>query len=404
MKIAYLLNSYPMTSTTFIRREIEALVGQGVDVSRFAVRHWETPLVDADDLAEQARTHYLLTGNLGRVLLAFAVELLTNPVGVARAFGALLTLWRNARGGVGRHAAYLMQAAYFRQRARAERIDHVHAHFATNATAVAMLSKLMGGPGYSFTTHGPDEFENSSRLSFDLKMGQARFIAAISNFCRVQLVRASRWQHWDKIHIVPCGLKLADFQPDHRFDPGNLGFVNIARFNSQKGLLLIPPALALLKAEFPTCKVILIGDGEERAALLAAIAEHDVAAMIELRGWQPNAEVREAIRSSRALLLPSFAEGLPVVIMEAFALGRPVVSTYIAGIPELLDRDCGWIVPAGSVEALAGAMREALHASPARLAALGAEGRRRAEAGHDVAVSARKLAGLFGEASAKNGG
>ena len=406
MKIAYLLNSYPMTSTTFIRREIEALVGQGVDISRFAVRHWETPLVDADDLAEQRRTHYLLTGNLGRVLLAFAVEAADQP-GWAwlRAFGALGHVvaqrpWRRRPACI----AYLMQAAYFRQRAKAERIDHVHAHFATNATAVAMLSKLMGGPGYSFTTHGPDEFENSLRLSFDLKMGHARFIAAISNFCRVQLVRASRWQHWDKIHIVPCGLKLADFQPDHRFDPGNLGFVNIARFNSQKGLLLIPPALALLKAEFPSCKVILIGDGEERPALLAAIAEHDVTSMIELRGWQPNAEVREAIRSSRALLLPSFAEGLPVVIMEAFALGRPVVSTYIAGIPELLDRDCGWIVPAGSVEALAGAMREALHASPSRLAALGAEGRRRAEAGHDVAVSARKLAGLFGEASAKNGG
>lgn len=401
MKIAYLLNSYPMTSTTFIRREIEALVGQGVDVSRFAVRHWETPLVDADDLAEQRRTHYLLTGNIGRVLLAFAVELLTNPVGVLRATRALIMLWRNARGGVGRHLAYLMQAAYFRQRARAENIDHVHAHFATNATAVAMLSKLMGGPGYSFTTHGPDEFENSSRLSFDLKMGHASFIAAISNFCRVQLVRASRWEHWNKIHIVPCGLAMADFQPDHRFDPGNLGFVNIARFNSQKGLLLIPPALALLKAEFPTCKVILIGDGEERAALLAAIAKHDVAPMIEMRGWQPNAEVREAIRSSRALLLPSFAEGLPVVIMEAFALGRPVVSTYIAGIPELLDRDCGWIVPAGSVEALAGAMREALHASPGRLAALGAEGRRRVEAGHDVAVSTRKLAELFSKACSK---
>jgi colanic acid/amylovoran biosynthesis glycosyltransferase len=402
VNIAYLLNSYPMTSTTFIRREIEALAAAGVDVKRFAARHWEGALVDPDDLAEQQRTHYLLTGNTANVLMAFARELLVNPRGVARASRALATLYRNARGGLGRHAAYLMQAAYFRQRTLAEKIDHVHAHFATNATAIAMLAHLMGGPGYSFTTHGPDEFDNSERLSFDLKMQHARFIAAISNFCRVQLVRASRWEHWKKIAIVHCGLALEDFEPEFHFDADDQTFVNIARFNSQKGLLLIPPALALLKREFPRLKVVLIGDGEERGRLEAAIDHHGVADMIELRGWQANVEVRKALRASRALLLPSFAEGLPVVIMEAFALGRPVISTYIAGIPELLDASCGWIVPAGSVEALADAMRSALGAHPETLSAMGAEGRRRSVAQHDVKVSAAQLEVLFRNACAAN--
>ncbi|MEP7102798.1 MAG: glycosyltransferase family 4 protein [Burkholderiales bacterium] len=395
MNIAYLLNSYPMTSTTFIRREIEALEAAGVPVRRFASRHWEGRLVDPEDIAEQQRTHYLVTGNTPRVLLAFAKELLINPLGVARAFAASLTLWRNARGGLGRHAAYLVQAAYFRQQTAAAKIDHVHAHFATNASAIAMLAKRMGGPGYSFTVHGPDEFDNTERLSYDLKMRHARFIAAISNFGRVQLVRASGWAHWDKIEIVHCGLAMAEFSPDPRFDADNQIFVNVARFNAQKGLLLIPPALALLKAEFPKLKVVLIGDGEERPALEAAITKHGVAGMIELRGWQPNVAVREALRTSRALLLPSFAEGLPVVIMEAFALGRPVISTYIAGIPELLDASCGWIVPAGSVEALAQAMREALLANPETLRAMGTEGRRRSVAQHDVAVSAAQLDALF---------
>ena len=399
MNIAYLLNSYPMTSTTFIRREIEALVAAGVPVQRFASRHWEGQLVDPEDIAEQQRTHYLLTGNVARLLAAFAKELLTNPLGVARASAAGLTLWRRARGGLGRHLAYLVQAAYFRQRTRAARIDHVHAHFATNASAIAMLSKLMGGPGYSFTVHGPDEFDNTERLSYDLKMRHARFIAAISDFGRVQLVRASGWAHWNKIEVVRCGLALAEFTPDPHVDPhvdpDNQTFVNVARFNAQKGLLLIPPAVARLKAEFPNMKVVLIGDGEERPELEAAIAQHRVGAMIELRGWQPNAEVRAALRASRALLLPSFAEGLPVVIMEAFALGRPVISTYIAGIPELLDASCGWIVPAGSVEALANAMREALRASPDTLRAMGIEGRRRSAAQHDVSVSAAQLAALF---------
>ena len=116
-----------------------------------------------------------------------------------------------------------------------------------------------------------------------------------------------------------AALALAEFTPGLPVDGDNQIFVNVARFNAQKGLLLIPPALALLQAEFPKLKVVLIGDGEERAALEASIAQHGVAGMVELRGWQTNVQVREALRGCRALLLPSFAEGLPVVIMEAFA-------------------------------------------------------------------------------------
>lgn len=398
MNIAYLLNSYPMTSTTFIRREIAALVAAGIDVKRFAARHWEGKLVDREDIAEQRRTHYLLTGNTANLLRAFAKELLANPIGMMRAVRASFTLYGKARSGVGRHTAYLLQAAYFKQCANAEKIDHVHAHFATNATAIALLSYLMGGPSFSFTTHGPDEFDNTDRFSYELKMKHARFIAAISNFGRVQLARAGGWEHWGKIVIVRCGLALADFEPDYRFDPDNLTFVNVARFNSQKGLLLIPAAIVLLKDEFPNLKVVLIGDGEERARFEREIDQKGVGHMIELRGWQTNSEVRQALSDSRALLLPSFAEGLPVVIMEAFALGRPVISTYIAGIPELLDSSCGWIVPAGSVEALAAAMRAALLASPQTLVAMGVEGRKRSVAQHDVTASAAQLAQLFREA------
>lgn len=399
VKIAYLLNSYPITSTTFIRREIEALVADGVEVVRFAARPWDGRLVDPLDLEEQKRTHYLLAGNLPRLVLAFAKEALTNPLGLARAFATAFRLWRNARAGFARHSAYLLQAVYFKQQARAAQVRHVHAHFATNATSIALLSHVLGGPGYSFTSHGPDEFENSDRLSFDLKMTHARFIAAISSFCRVQLIRASRWAHWDKIETVHCGLAIPDFPDASASNPANQVLVNIARFNSQKGLLLIPAALAAVKDEFPGVKVVLIGDGEERASLEAEIARHGVADMIELRGWQSNVEVRKALVEARALLLPSFAEGLPVVIMEAFALGRPVISTYIAGIPELVDASCGWLAPAGDVPALAAAMRAALAASPERLAAMGAEARRRGVEQHDVATSARQLKGLFAKAA-----
>jgi len=396
VKIAYLLNSYPLISTTFIRREIEALVADGVEVERFAARRFDGRLVDPLDIAEGQRTHYMLEGNVPRLLAAFLRELLANPVRMARAMGVAFRLWRNARAGFARHAAYLLQGAYFKQQVVRTGASHVHTHFATNATSIALLGHVLGGPGYSFTAHGPDEFENTDRLSFDLKMRHARFIAAISSFGRVQLIRASQWRHWPKIRIVHCGLALADFTPTP--NPANQVLVNVARFNSQKGLLLIPAAVAELKDEFPALKVVLIGDGEERPALEAEIARHGVAARIELRGWQSNTEVRRALVDARALLLPSFAEGLPVVIMEAFALGRPVISTYIAGIPELVDPSCGWLAPAGDVDGLAAAMRDALSAAPGRLARMGEEARARAVARHDIAASARQLKALFSEA------
>lgn len=133
----------------------------------------------------------------------------------------------------------------------------------------------------------------------------------------------------------------------------------------------------------------------ERADVEAAIAHHDLSEQIKLLGWCDNAEVRARLTTARALLLPSFAEGLPVVVMEAFATGRPVIPTYIAGIPELVDESCGWIVPASSVDSIAASMIAALQTLLERLRACGEEGRKRVECRHDIKKNAAKLAESF---------
>jgi colanic acid/amylovoran biosynthesis glycosyltransferase len=391
VNIAYLMNSYPMTSTTFIRGEIEALEELGLDIQRHAIRHWAGKLVEPQDVAEQERTHYLLTGNIRGLVIAVMKELLVNPRGLYRSLGPWLELQRNSGGQLVRHIAYLMQAVYFRQRAKSKGIRHLHVHFATNATAVAMLSHLMGGPSYSFTAHGPDEFVDGQRLSFDLKIRHAAFVVAISNYCKGQLLRFSSMDHRHKIHIVRCGLAIEEFEPAQDYTADNQTLICVGRLCPQKGQVLIPKAVAALRSDFPHLKVILVGDGESRAAVEASIAEHDVGDMVELRGWTANREVLKMIRESRALLLPSFAEGLPIVIMEALALSRPVISTNVAGIPELVDDNCGWIVPAGSEDALIAAMRAALECTPAELAHKGAEGRARVEQHHDRRALAKAL-------------
>jgi len=157
----------------------------------------------------------------------------------------------------------------------------------------------------------------------------------------------------------------------------------------------IPAAVAAVRDRFPDLRVTLVGDGESRADVEAEVARHGVADMVKLAGWRSNQEVRAALKDARALLLPSYAEGLPIVIMEAFALRRPALTTTIAGIPELVDASCGWLVPPGDHDALVAALADALAADQARLAAMGAEGRARVEARHDIDRIAPLLLAVF---------
>lgn len=395
MRIAYLMNSYPMTSTTFIRREIHALEELGVEVERFAVRAWSEQLVDPRDIEERNKTSYLLTGNAIGLLSCLAKELVANPWGLAKAVAASFKLWRAAGRDFVRHVAYLLEAISLRQRLSAASLKHVHVHFATNATTVAMLCGVLGGSTYSFTVHGPDELVEPYRLSYDLKMRNAAFVAAISNFCRVQLARFGGMHQWNKIKIVPCALDLDEFERDSNAVIQNNTFVCIGRLCHQKAQTLLPDAIEPLVDEFPDLKIILVGDGETREEIEDKIANKSLAKHFELVGWRSNEEVRSILRGARAMVLPSFAEGLPVSIMEAFALGKPVISTYIAGIPELVDGSCGWIVPAGDIEALTAALKDCLMTSESELVKMGEKGRSRIEARHDIRRSATILRDCF---------
>jgi colanic acid/amylovoran biosynthesis glycosyltransferase len=395
LNIAYLMTVYPMTSTTFIRREIEALEDLGVNIHRHAIRKWDGQLVDSRDILEIGRTRYLLTENIGPLLIAVFKELCLNPRGFFKAVAIWLALLRKSRGNLVKVVAWLMQAAHFRQISKSQCIDHVHVHFATNATAVAMLSHVMGGPSYSFTVHGPDEFTNSAQLSFDIKVCHAAFVNAISNYCKEQLLCLARRADHKKITVARCGIALEEFTFEEAWRPDNDTFICVGRLCSQKGQILIPAAVAALRNDFPLLKVILVGDGESRHPIETAIARYNVGDMIEMRGWIANREVLEMIRSCRALLLPSYAEGLPIVIMEALALGRPVISTRIAGIPELVDDSCGWLFPAGDEQALIATMRAALQCKASVLAGKGAAGRARVEQLHDRRRLAKQLCQSF---------
>lgn len=393
MRIGYLMNTYPVTSATFIRREIAALEALSVDIARFAIRPWGEALVESADKAEAARTHYLLAPGALRLLGFLLTDALRNPSGVVRALGAMRTMARAAGpGSLVRHIAYLLEAVHLKRASKG--CDHIHAHFTTNTAAVALLCRRLGGPGFSFTAHGPDEFDDPKASSLALKLAEARFAVAITQFARTRLALAGGPQVWDKLHVVHCGVDLDDLTPAPP-PPDNAPFVCVGRLCPQKAQVLLVQAMADLVQTHPDARLVLIGDGDTRPQIEALITRHSLQRAVELRGWADGAAVKAALSGARAMVLPSFAEGLPIVIMEAFALGRPVISTYIAGIPELVDREAGWLVPAGDVAALADTLRKCLETPPERLEVMGVTARKRVEERHDLRASAERLKALF---------
>ncbi|MBZ8119291.1 glycosyltransferase [Roseovarius sp. LXJ103] len=393
MKIAYILNTYPQPSHSFIRRELHALETQEFEITRLAMRAANVDLVDPGDIAEAGRTEYVLRAGPVALLIALFRALLAGP---ARFAEALALAWRmGARSEVGRfrHLIYLVEAAYILRRCQVLGITHCHAHFGTNAAAVATLTHALGGPRYSFTVHGPEEFDAPRALGLAEKVSRAAFAVAISSYGRAQLCRLVDHAQWDKIKIVHCGIEVGKFNAPAPIPKTGLRLVAIGRFVEQKGQMVLVPALARLSAAHPELELVMIGDGSLRPVMEAALKAEGLSKHVRFTGWLDEAGVRAELASAHALIMPSFAEGLPMVVMEAMASARPVIATYIAGMPELvLPGETGWLVPAGDDAALAKAV-ETLAAMPhTKRMAMGKAARARVLERHDAHIEAAKLA------------
>lgn len=399
LKIAYFINHYPKVSHSFIRREILAMERLGVQVERIALRGWHGPLPDAEDLLERQRTRYVLRGG-GWALLPCALgALLRSPRRFLQALGLARRMSRESGRSLPYHIIYLAEACRVVSWTAAAGVQHVHAHFGTNSVEVVMLARVLGGPHYSFTVHGPEEF--LSPMGLEEKVHRSSFAVAISAHGCSQIFFRTRFEDWPKVKQVHCGIEpsfYADVSPDAG-EGASKRLVCVGRLCEAKGQLLLLDAAAALAARGVDFELVLAGDGPLRPQLEAFIRAKGLAGRVTITGWISSAEVRAQILGARALVLPSFAEGLPVVIMEAMSLRRPVISTYIGGIPELVrDGESGWLIPAGSTEELAAAMRDCLARSAEDIRRLGAAAHERVIARHDIDTEARKLAALFAEA------
>jgi glycosyltransferase involved in cell wall biosynthesis len=227
------------------------------------------------------------------------------------------------------------------------------------------------------------------------KIRRSAFVVAISSYGRSQLYRCVEHQQWPKIHVVHCGLERA-FMESARSPPSAKRLVCVGRLCEQKGQLLLLEAVHKLAEQGIRIELVLAGDGEMRPDIEELIRQYRLEKVVRITGWIDTNQVREEILAARALVLPSFAEGLPVVIMEAMSLRRTVISTFVAGIPELvLPEQHGWLVPAGDVEALMRAIEACLNKTEDELTVMGDAARIRVVERHSIDTEVAKLINLF---------
>jgi colanic acid/amylovoran biosynthesis glycosyltransferase len=401
LRIAYLVNQYPKVSHSFIRREILALERQGVVVQRFAMRGWDGDIVDAEDAQERQTTRYVLQQGWGPVLRSLVACAIAHPMKFWAALCLATRMGRRADRPLPLHWIYLAEACVIVRWLADTPVSHLHAHFGTNPAEVAMLVQALGGPPFSFTVHGPEEFDKPQFLGLGDKLRRSAFVVAISSFGRSQLYRWVAQAHWPKVQVVHCGLEPGFHAVDAGDPPAVPRLVCVGRLCEQKGQLLLVEAAHRLAQAGQPFELVLAGDGEMRRDIEARIHALGLSAQVRITGWIDSTQVRAEILAARALVLPSFAEGLPVVLMEAMALRRPVLSTFVAGIPELVrDGQEGWLFPAGDVAALAIAMSACLSTAPDDLARMGRAAHQRVLARHDIDTEAAKLKALFAHAPA----
>jgi colanic acid/amylovoran biosynthesis glycosyltransferase len=401
--VVYLVNQYPAITHTFIRREILALEEQGFSIVRTSVRAG-SKLVDPQDIAELDRTTQLLK-RPEKLVIAVVWTTLTRPLAFLRASVLTLKSARRSDRSILHHLAYLAEACVLARVIRQTGAKHIHAHFGTNPAELAMLAATITGVSFSFTVHGYDEYDKPEFLALSLKISKALFVACVSFYGRAQLLRWCNDKDQSKIHLVRCGLSLTsaptqtaiprDAMPDDTH-PKSARFVCVSRFCREKAQATLLDAAAVLMLRGRRFELVLVGDGESRKALEEQTLKLGLSHNVRFAGWLDGHGVRREMQAARALVVPSFAENLPVVMMEAMALHRPVIATMIAGIPELvIPGETGWLVPASSVDDLADAMDKCLRCSDDELERLGRQGRARVEQFHDVSREAAKLAALF---------
>jgi glycosyltransferase involved in cell wall biosynthesis len=400
-RVLYVVSQFPSWSETFIVREIRALLDQGVDVRILSLKHPSGELVHEDAAALMDRVHHppgmpAMLGNMLRAWCAHPLLISATAATVVAGTWRSPTVLLKSLATLARSLGQLPWLLEFDP-------EFIHAHWSTYpATAAWMLARVMQRP-FGFTCHAHDVFVNHQLLG--RKIADAALAVTISRHNVDWLDRNVTGLAQSKMQVVHCGVDLARIQwrPDGR--TSNL-VVSVGRLVPMKGLGTLIEALALLRAHGVEFRCLIAGEGPERAALQASVFALGLQDQVELPGALPQERVRAALDEAVVFALPceiaadGSRDGIPVALMEAMAVGCPVVSCPVSGVPELIrDGEHGLLVPPHDPQALAIALRRLLGDAALRRH-LAAAARLRIEQEFDACKEARKLQRLMAKATA----
>ncbi|MFT4225571.1 glycosyltransferase family 4 protein [Micropruina sp.] len=396
MRIAYLTGEYPRATDTFIQREILAVERVGVEVERFSVRRTgDEHMVGPQQVSERAATTYLLSSPSTMILRDVWAAARRSPKRFLATLKLALSTRRLGVGGALKQAAYFIEAAHLAEELHRRAVTHLHNHFSDACCTVAMLASELSGIPFSFTLHGPGIFFEANEWKLGTKIDKSVFCATISSFARAQASLFCSADGWRRVRIVHCGVEIPEINPDAAREDGPPRLLFVGRLDQVKGVTVLFDAVAELATSGTPLELTLVGDGPQRPELERRVAELGIGDAVHFTGYQSQSAVQEHLRRCDVFVLPSFAEGVPVSLMEAMAQGKPVIATNVGGVTELVaDGVNGRVVVPGSVSALREAVA-GLVADEQLRARLGAAGRERVAAEFASDTEARRLVTLF---------
>jgi len=405
LRLLYLLSRYPAVSHTFFLNEIRELRKQGftVEVASINPSDRSNSSMPADEVEEAKKTFYIKSTGAARAAAIAAKTLLLRPGVFIRGLAAALRLGRCEPNATLFALFYFAEALILGDWMRSRGHRHLHIHFCGPVATVGMLTSMAWGFSYSLTVHGPDEFYDVEKFYLPQKIEHAKFLLCISDFCRSQLMRIAAPEHWDKIHVVRLGIDPNVFFPMREQpepEKHTLEVLCVGRLVPSKGQLILLRACDLLLSQGYSLRVRLVGAGPDREHLEMFAQQKAITVVFE--GAKSHDETRRLLGQADIFVLASFAEGVPIALMEAMAMEVPCVSTRVAGIPELIrDGLDGLLVPASSAEALASTLQRLADDPPLRRS-LGEAGRKRVLGLYNLPENVSSLARVLREHAPNN--
>lgn len=402
-RIAYLISKYPAVSHTFILREVLALRERGIAIDTASINTGppNERLTHAEQ-AEAARTFYIKAQSARGALKCLAWFLVHRPSALLGSLRTALSMGAPDPARTLLCIFYWIEAAILARWMQQQALTHLHVHFASQAASVGLLATYLAPVTLSMTVHGPDEFYDVSNSFLFQKVARADFVTCISFFAQSQMMKISASHHWHKFEVSRLGVNTSHFLTRPvRTEPQCFEILCVGRLVSSKGQRILIEAASRLVCAGRHVHFTFVGDGPDRFALEQLVSERALGRQVSFAGAINQDDIQSFYAAADIFALASFAEGIPVVLMEAMAMEVPCVATHINGIPELIrDGIDGLLVAPSDIEGLAAAIAFLID-DPSLRQTIGASGRIRVRECYELAESACRLAEIFRSRLAK---